>query len=308
MKVTPKDREGAGSRMSTTINRPHVPPTVDERRRRIHGLWTAVTPSWAEHADDIDARAAGLTEAMLTAVHPGDRVLELACGPGGLGLAAAPLVGPSGEVVVSDVVPEMTAIAAGRSAAAGLGNVSARPLDLEDITEPDGAYDVVLCREGLMFAAEPARAVAQITRVVRPGGRVGVSVWGPRERNPWLGLVFDAASAQLGTPMPPPGMPGPFAISDGEQLRTLMVDAGLAEVDVREVAVPLATASFEEWWGRTSSLAGPLSALLASLPLDAGAALQEGLRRAVAPYVTPDGLRFPGVALLATGRRPSPRP
>src|SRR5262245_28975225 len=140
MKVVPKDREGARSRMSTTINPPHVPPAVDERRRRIHGLWTAVTPSWAEHADDIDARAAGLTEAMLAAVHPGDRVLELACGPGGLGLAAAPLVGPSGEVVVSDVVPEMTAIAAGRAAAAGYGNVSARPLDLEDITEPDGAY------------------------------------------------------------------------------------------------------------------------------------------------------------------------
>jgi enediyne biosynthesis protein CalE5 len=293
--------------MSRTIGPPVAVATLDERRRRMHGLWTAVTPSWAEHADAIDARACGLTEAMLAAVSPGDRVLELACGPGGLGVAAAPVVGPTGEVVLTDVVPAMASIAAERAAAAGLGNVSARTLDLEDIAEPDGSYDVVLCREGLMFAAEPARAVAEIVRVVRPGGRVGISVWGARDRNPWLGLVFDAASEQLGTPVPPPGMPGPFAIAGDGQLRALMVEAGLAEVAVREVAVPLATASFEEWWGRTSSLAGPLSALLASLPPDAGRAVQERARQAAARYEAPDGLRFPGVALLATGRRPSLR-
>ena len=99
----------------------------------------------------------------------------------------------------------MTAIAAARADELGLDNVSARDLDLEDIDEPDDAYDVVLCREGLMFATDPAVAAREISRVLRPRGRVALAVWGPRERNPWLGLVFDAVSAQTGSAGPAAG-------------------------------------------------------------------------------------------------------
>ena len=82
-------------------------------------MWAAVAGSWGEHADYVDVRAASVTESMLAASRPqpGERVLELACGAGGAGIAAAGLVAPDGEVVLSDVVAEMTAIAASRAAA-----------------------------------------------------------------------------------------------------------------------------------------------------------------------------------------------
>ena len=277
----------------------------DEHRRRLHGMWAAVAPSWEHHADYVDARGEAVTQELLAAaaLRPGDRVLELACGPGGLGLAAAPLVGPEGTVVVSDVVPEMTAIAATRAAAMGLHNVTAHSLDLEEIAEPAEAYDAVLCREGLMFASDPARAAGEIARVLRPGGRVAIAVWGPRAGNPWLGVVFDAFSARMGVPMPPPGMPGPFALDDAGRLHTLLVDAGLVDVAVRELPVPLVSPSFKDWWTRTSSLAGPLSAVLAGLPAGAKADLESRVRAAVAPHETADGLRFPGLTLLASARR-----
>ena len=175
---------------------------TSEFRPHVHGMWAAVAGAWGERADYIDARGRVVTERMLdrAALRPGDRVLELASGPGGVALAAAPRVAPGGEVVVSDVVAEMTAIAAARAAALGLDNVTARVLDLEAVDEPDGAFDVVLCREGLMFATDPARAAAELLRVLRPGGRAVVAVWGPRERNPWLSRVFDAVTAELGHP------------------------------------------------------------------------------------------------------------
>jgi SAM-dependent methyltransferase len=205
-------------------------------------------------------------------------------------------------VVLSDVAAEMTAIAAARAAALGVSNVATRVLDVEAIDEPDGAYDVVLCREGLMFAAEPARAASEIRRVLRPGGRAAIAVWGPRERNPWLGLVFDAVSAQLGRPVPPPGIPGPFSLADAGALAALLADAGLADVALGELAVPLRAASFEQWWDRTSALAGPLSTILAAMPEPAERALLARLRVAVAAYETPAGLEFPGVSLIAAGR------
>jgi SAM-dependent methyltransferase len=278
--------------------------TVTERRQ-LHGMWASVAPAWGEHAQYADTRGAAVTDRLLelSAPRPGERVLELACGPGGVGIAAARLVGPAGEVVVSDVAAEMTAIAAARAATLGLGNVRALTLDLDDLDQPDQAYDVVLCREGLMFAFDPARAVAEIRRVLRPGGRMAVSVWGPRARNPWLAVVFDAVSAQVGAPVPPPGIPGPFALEDGDRLGRLLTGAGLAEVAVDELPVPLRDASFDAWLTRTSALAGPLAKRLAMLPAPAMEQLRARLEEAVRPYQTPDGLEFPGLALVASGRR-----
>jgi ubiquinone/menaquinone biosynthesis C-methylase UbiE len=281
-------------------------PTTDDHRAQLHRMWAGVAASWEEHADYVDARGAVVTDEMLdrAAPRPGERVLELACGPGGLGLAVAERVAPGGEVVLSDVVVEMTAIASARAVAIGLENVTTLELDLERIDQPDGSYDLVLCREGLMFAADPARAMREIARVLRPGGRVAVAVWGPRERNPWLGVVLDSVSAQLGRPVPPPGVPGPFSLSDADELARLLDDAGLTGTAVEQVPVPMSVGSFDEWWARTSALAGPLATILSSLPEQAALALGARALEAVRPYETPAGLEFPGVTLLATARRP----
>jgi len=275
------------------------------RRQHVHAMWAAVADRWADHADYVDERIAAVSARLLdrVALRPGEDVLELACGPGGLGLAAAERVGPTGRVVVSDVVAEMTAIAAARAGERGLANVRTAVLDLEQIAEPDESYDVVLCREGLMFAVDPERAGREVHRVLRPGGRAAISVWGPRAQNPWLGLVFDAVTAQTGMPVPPPGMPGPFALEDADRLCHLLRAAGLTGVSVEEVIVPLREASFEAWWTRTASVAGPLATILAALPANVKEALTERLRQSVEPYMTASGLELPGLVLVASGRR-----
>jgi ubiquinone/menaquinone biosynthesis C-methylase UbiE len=274
---------------------------------KIHGMWASVATAWETNADVVDARSAALTERLLDLARPGpgERVLELASGPGGLGLAAAERVGPGGEVVISDVAAPMVAAARARAQARGLANVRARELDFESIDEPDESFDAVLCREGLMFAIEPARAAAEARRVLRPGGRAAVAVWGPRERNPWLGLMLDAVGEQLGETLPPPGMPGPFALSHAEGLHALLAGAGLVEVAVEEVDVPLRVPSAESWWERGISLAGPVARRLAGLSPEATAAARDQACAAVAAYAVGDGLEIPGVALVAHASRSS---
>ncbi|MEA2454595.1 MAG: hypothetical protein QOI45_857, partial [Thermoleophilaceae bacterium] len=186
--------------------------------------------------------------------------------------------------------------------ALGLGNVSTCVLDLEAIDQPDASYDVVLCREGLMFATDPARALGEIRRVLRPGGRVALAVWGPRARNPWLGVVLDVVTAQIGVPVPPPGIPGPFSLEDADKLAALLAEAGLEDTLVSEVPVPLRVGSFGEWWTRTTALAGPRAKMLEAMPDDAAEALRTRAREAVEPYKTATGLEFPGVTLVAAGR------
>jgi enediyne biosynthesis protein CalE5 len=286
--------------MASIVGRPD-----SDLRARLHGMWAAVAPGWREHADYVDARGALVTARMLdlTDPRPGERVLELACGAGDVGLAAAERVAPGGEVVLSDAVAEMAAIAAARAQARGAAGVTTRVHDVESVGEPDASFDVVVCREGLMFAPDPARAAEELRRVLRPGGRFAVAVWAARDRNPWLGVLLDALSAQLGMPFPPPGVPGPFALADAGRLEALLTGAELVEVAVGEVAVPLRAGSFDEWWDRTCALAGPVAQVLAALPGEAAQAIRDRCRTAVAGYAHDGGLELPGVTLIASGRR-----
>jgi len=278
---------------------------VDQQRAIVHAMWATVAGSWATHAEFVDDRGRELTDAMLdlVALRPGQRVLELGCGPGGLGLAAAQRIAPSGEIVLSDVAPEMTAIAARRASTMGLTNVATAVLDLEAIDEPAASFDVVLSRDGVQFASDPARAAGEIRRVLRPGGRWVVATWASRARNPWLAIVLDAVSAQLGTPMPPPGVPGPFSLDDADVLLALCSDADLVDVVVSAMCVPLRALSFDDWWTRTTALAGPLATVLAALPSEQLQAIRATAGTAAAHYETSSGFEFPGVALIATGRR-----
>ena len=279
--------------------------TGEDARAKLHGSWAAGAPAWGgEQGDRTEARSGVVTERMLevTAPRPGDRLLELACGPGAVGLAAAELVVP-GEAVLSDVAAEMTGIAAARAEALGLRNVRTLELDLESIDQPDASYDVVVCRWGIMFAVDPARAALELRRVLRRGGRFALATWGSRARNPWLGLTLDAMGAELGEPVPPPDVPGPFALDDAEQLARLLTDAELVDVSVTELDLPMRAPSVDEWWETTSSLSVGLSKRLATRSEEAAEAMRARARKAAAPYETSDGVELPGVALLAAGRR-----
>jgi SAM-dependent methyltransferase len=265
-------------------------------------MWDAVAPGWERHMEFLEARATPLTTRMLelAALQRGDRVLDLAGGPGGLGLLAA---AQAGSVVISDIAPGMIAIASARAEAAGLANAETRVLDLEAISEPDESFDVVLCRDGIMLVPEPGRAATEIRRVLREGGRFVLAVWGPPARNPWLSTIFKAVGEQTGVPVPPPGTPGPFSLGDAGRLAALLAEAGLREVTVEELSVPYRAGSFDEWVGRSSELAGPVAQLLAALPAQEKAALRERLQDAARPFTTTGGLEFPGLALVASGRR-----
>ena len=280
--------------------------TIDERRVQVHAMWAGVAPGWADHADYADARAAAVTERMLAAARPapGERVLELACGPGGLGLAAAELVGPDGDVVLSDVAAEMTAIAAARAAERGLGNVSTLVLDIEEIGQPDAAYDVVLCREGLMFALDPARGLRR-DRPRPAAGRPAVARrLGPaRAQSVARPRVRRYERARSGCSSLPRASPA------RSRWRTPPACRGCSRTPASRTSRSASSTrrcragSFDEWWTRTSALAGPLAKLLAALPTEADDRIVANLREATAPYRTPSGgLELPGVTLLASAR------
>jgi SAM-dependent methyltransferase len=269
-------------------------------------MWNGVAPGWEANAQFVDEQLALATETLLDAAGIGDgsAVLELAAGPGGAGLAAAERVGPSGTVVLSDVAAEMVAVAARRAAA--YAQVSTAVFDQGEIAAENAHFDAVISRHGLMFVEDPVGAVQEAARVLRPGGRYAAMTWGPRDLNPWLGLVLDAVGEQFGVPFPPPSVRGPFALDDGALLTSLLQEGGLMDVQVETMTTPMHAASLEAWWERVPKLAGPLAIALAGMEPDVREAIAKRALSAGANASRREGdqIVFAGSVLIGSGQTP----
>ena len=266
--------------------------------------WSAVAAAWDANVDEVDDHSIAATDALLdrVAVQPGDRVLELAAGPGSLGPTWSRLAGTTGTVVISDIAPAMVDAAKRRNAV--LGNTTVTVLDASAIDRPDASFDVVACRMGLMFTPEPSVAFAEIHRVLAPGGRLGALTWGPLQHNPWMTCVGMAAMINgLVAGGPPIGPGGIFSLSDPDQLETLVATAGFVDVTVEEFAIIFRAESIDAHIERVSSLAGPLATILQHASVEQRAAVRRTAADLAAAHLTTDGLVIPGQALLVSARR-----
>lgn len=281
--------------------------TAEERSEPGEDQWGGTAEAWARIAEEEETGAsARATEWMLEGAgfEPGERVLEIACGAGRVGLQAAPLVGPEGSVLCTDLSAEMVAAVKRRVERLGLENVETAVLDAQDLDLEDGSFDVVLCRFGYMLMPEPGRALAESRRVLRPGGRMVMAVWGPAEDNPWLTEIFDAAMERLGAPPPPPGTPGPFALGDAAALEGMIEEACLENIEVVRVDAEQPFDSAEDWWRHTQEVSGPLAAMIQALPAEDAEAIERQSLAAAHRYERDGGVVFPAKILGARAVQP----
>lgn len=192
-------------------------------------------------------------------VAPGERVLDVGGGTGNTALAAARR---DGDVLCTDLAPELLAYAERRAAMECLP-LRTQVADAQALPFDDGAFDVVLSTFGVMFAPDQARAAAELLRVLRPGGRLGLASWTP-----------DGAAGQLlavvGRYAPPvPGLapPGRWGTADGV---TALLGAGTRDLRFARRSVDVTAPSYDEQWERFRRNLGPMSAVLAAAsPADA---------------------------------------
>jgi SAM-dependent methyltransferase len=277
---------------------------VSEREAMLE-LAEALAPGWERRRPFVEEVAAPVREWMVRELRagPGDTVLELAAGVGQTGFEAAAIVGETGRLITSDLSPAMLDAARRRGAELGLANVEYRVVDAERIELDDDSVDGVLCRFGYMLMIDPAAAFAETRRVLRPGGRVSLGVWGAFERNPFFSIIGISLVQRGHIPPPePPPAPGPFSMASAERLEGLLRDAGFAEVRAEEVSTRFVIPDAEEYLSVTADTAGPIALVLRSLAETDRAAVRADVEEALRPYAAGDGYEVPGVALCAVAR------
>lgn len=275
------------------------PGDADEYRRRSYRNWQSAAAGWEREREAVQAALGPLTDWMLArlAPEPGGTVLELGAGTAETGLAAARLVSSGGRVIVSDRSTAMLAAAERRAAELGLSNVEMQVLDIEAIDLPDAAVDGVLCRLALMLVPDPGAALAEIHRVVRPGGRLAATVWDTVDRNPWAPALWEVLEGMTDLPPARPGGPGMFSLGEADRLSRLVADAGFGDIRMERIPVVWRYPDFETYWRAQSALNGALTQLLWTLPEDERNRLKAGVRKAVERFRSDDGYGAPGSAL-----------
>ena len=192
-----------------------APLDPDEQRSASREAWERAAAGWGKRAERIRDWGMPVSAAMVQALalQPGQRVLELAAGPGDTGFMAAELVRPGGTLISSDGADAMIDVARARAAELGIDNVEFAQLELEWIDLETASVDAVLVRWGIMLIVDPEAAAREIRRILRPGGRAAFAVWDKPERNPWA-VIPNRAMVELGHAEPPdPAAPGMFALA-----------------------------------------------------------------------------------------------
>jgi SAM-dependent methyltransferase len=277
------------------------PPGFDERRFKALER-SGFNRIAARYADGAWLRAS-LQTALLeaAALAPGEHVLDLAAGPGLLARDAARQVLPGGWVLASDIAEGMLAEGLRRATDEGLPDLLAAACDAEHLSFGDGRFDAALIGLGLFIFPHPSKALAEVRRVLRPGGRLALSVWGAREVVPLISRAQDCIARLLPAPKVP--RPSVFRLGTAEALGPLLQAAGFSRIQLEPHAFTCRFACADDYWQAFLDLAGGAAEALSRLPEATQARLREEVTTELAPHRDGDGYAVAGSVLIATAQR-----
>lgn len=248
-------------------------------------------PLW--HAQLAPAQAALLAAASLA---PGERVLDVACGTGLVSFAAARAVGPDGWVLGVDLSGEMVDAAARRAFERQCSNVGFARMDAEALELPDAGFDVVFCALGLMYVPDPEQALREMRRVLRPGGRLLIAVWGERARCGWS-AVFEIVDAEVASEV----CPLFFRLGQRGTLARLAADAAFEVVEHRRIAATLAYADADHACD-AAFVGGPVALAWSRFDAEVRAGVRAQYLQAIEPWRHGAGYRVPGEFVIVAAR------
>ena len=282
-----------------------VEDDADEQRAQTREAWERVAPGWGRRADETRTFGMPVSSALVDRLRlqPGERVLELAAGPGDTGFLAAELVQPGGTLICSDAAEGMLEVARERAERFGITGVEFKRLELEWIDLQTASVDAALCRWGVMLSLDPEAAMREVRRILRPGGRVAIAVWDRPEVNPWATIITEAL-IKIGAVEPPDrGAPASmFSLADPERLVELLEAAGFVEVTVEPVDVVRALPSVEAYLEQTRDIQISVISVIDGLSEEKRSEFRQAFAEAAAPFVDDSGaLTMPGRSLVAAG-------
>jgi ubiquinone/menaquinone biosynthesis C-methylase UbiE len=271
-------------------------------------LWNGADAEyWVREQERMDRTLAPVTGPLLSFAAPvaGSTVVDVGCGCGTTTIELARAVGPVGRVVGVDVSEGMLGLAEERLRE--FGNATCLLGDAAELPLGEIGAELIVSRFGVMFFGNPTAAFANLRTALIPGGRLRFACWRPIAENPWLQIPLHAVYEHVPRmPRPDAEEPGPFSFGDTARVERILEAAGFEAICFTplDVQIDLAPGGTLDEATAQSSSVGPAKRALKEQPDDARAAAVESIRRALAPYVSPAGVKLAGAVWLVAADRP----
>lgn len=248
---------------------------------------------WQESLAPVHARLLDIADAK-----PGETVLDIACGTGLVTFPIAEAVTTSGHVIATDISATMIDIISSRASELGAQHVDAFRADAENLAEiDDKTVDLVTCALGLMYFPEPEAAMAEILRVLKPGGRMVCSVWGARTACGWAD-IFPIVDARVNSSV----CPMFFRLGTGDTLVNEMTSLGVSDIASERMDVHLPFRN-DQLAADAAFLGGPVALAYARFEEADKLEARQDYLDSIAHYLTPQGYRVPGEFVLVSGTK-----
>jgi len=267
---------------------------------------------WVANQSRLDAMVAVFGQAAIEAAAPatGERVLDVGCGAGASSLALVARVGAAGQVLGVDISEAL--IGRARALAPQETPVLFQVADASNAGLPEGTFDILFSRFGVMFFDDPTGAFAHMRRALRPGGRVALVCWRGAAENDWVRLPMEAIKGIVPPIAPPnPEAPGPFSFGDQGRVRRILTEAGFSDIAIApfDASVPLGEGETREAAiedaVKMALEVGPLSRVLADQPDDIRARASAAVRAAYEGLPGERSVIIGGAAWIVTARNPA---
>jgi ubiquinone/menaquinone biosynthesis C-methylase UbiE len=219
--------------------------TADEARARAASTYNAAADSFDGAANTFWDRFGRRTVARLD-LRPGARVLDVCCGTGASVIPAAEKVGSSGSVIGVDLAERLLERAREKARHRGLHNVEFRVGDMLALGFPAAHFDAVVCVFGIYFVPDMPGAVRELWRLVRPGGQLAITTWGPRFFEPASSAFWNAVREVR--PDLYKGFNPWDRITDPTALSVILPDTNVQRLDVVAEEGRHPVRSAEDWW------------------------------------------------------------
>ena len=230
-------------------------------------------------------------------LHEGERVLDVACGTGLLSFRAAAIIGNDGSLLGTDISDNMVRTSRTIALEKGIRNVSFERMDAEELQVPDSSFNAVLCGLGLMYFPDPPKALKEMFRALKSGGRAVAAVWGQRSRCGWA-EIFPIVDSRVKSEV----CPLFFQSGTGTILQQIFLQAGFTNVVSERIDTRLHYDSPEEACG-AAFVGGPVALAYSRFNDDMRKEVHAEYLASIEKYKNGSGYDVPGEFVVTCGYR-----
>jgi ubiquinone/menaquinone biosynthesis C-methylase UbiE len=232
-------------------------------------VWNKFSPGWKKWDELTMDFMKPMADEIIRLLKPKDNdlVLDIASGTGEPGLTIAAML-KGGKVVATDLAEGMLEVALENATIRGIKNFEVVASDVCELPFPDNNFDAISCRMGFMFFPDMMLAAKEMVRVLKPGGRIAVTVWSEPEKNLWANTIMGVIQKNVHIETPTQGAPGLFRCARRGLISELFEQAGLKNISESEVAGKLNIGNKKAYWNFMTEVAAPVVAALSNAECD----------------------------------------